>query len=194
MHDHPCLVDSADEVEYVSEQAASLLCQVCSQVVSQPVQLACENLVCASCCRRWIQVSGGVSCPCCYNHRLDDDTITLPSVIVLDLLATLRLSSTKCSRTTTARQYRKHKESNCQGHYEETSPFLVTAERILQRPITAPTQPVERQVAAHLVRRLMSESGDSVLKIPTRGQVMVGSIPNSIGSQLVTILYPTYSR
>ncbi len=163
----------------MSEQATCLLCHLCSEVVSQPVELECESLVCASCCCRWIQVSGGASCPCCYHHRLDDETITLPSAVVLDLPGTLRLSCTKCSRTTTARQYRKHREGDCQGHYEVTSPFLVTAENILQRPVTAPTQPVERRVAEHLVRRLMSESGDSVIRIPTKGQVrntMVGSI------------------
>jgi len=178
--DHPGFVDSPEEVEYVSEQATSLLCHLCSEVVSQPVELECESLVCASCCCRWIQVSRSVECPCCYRHQLDDTTINLPSVVVLDLLGTLRLSCNRCSRTTIARQYHKHKESNCQGHYEIVSPLQVTVENILQRPVTAPTQPVERRVAEHLVRRLMSESEDSVLRIPTRGQVRRISMVSSI--------------
>ena len=36
--------------------------------------------------------------------------------------------------------------------------------------MTAPTLPVEKQVAEHLVWRLMTESEDTVVRIPTRGQ------------------------
>ena len=66
-----------------------------------------------------------------------------------------------------------HKKSQCQGYYEVSSPPQVTAQHILQRPMTAPTRPVEKQVAQHLVRRLMSEINDTVVRIPTRGQVNI---------------------
>ena len=89
--------------------------------------------------------------------------------VVQDLLGTLRLSCTKCHMTTTAAQYRLHKNSQCQGHYEVSSPSQVTAQHILQRSIAAPTLPVEKQVAEHLVRRLMLECRDRVVRIPTRG-------------------------
>ena len=38
--------------------------------------------------------SGTVSCPCCYQHQLDDLTTSLPSAVVQDLLGTLKLSCT----------------------------------------------------------------------------------------------------
>jgi len=176
--DHPGFVDSPEEVEYVSEQATSLLCHLCSEVVSQPVE--CESLVCASCCCRWIQVSRSVECPCCYRHQLDDTTINLPSVVVLDLLGTLRLSCNRCSRTTIARQYHKHKESNCQGHYELVSPFQVTVENISPKASHSTYSASGKAGGKHLVRRLMSESEDSVLRIPTRGQVGSISMVSSI--------------
>ena len=167
----PHFVDSAEEVIYTSDQAATLLCPLCLEVLDQPIELACSNLVCANCCCKWIERSGTVSCPCCYYHQLDDLTMYLPSTVVQDLLGTLKLSCTKCHKTTTAAQYRLHKISLCQGHYEVSSPSRVTAQHILQRPTTAPTLPVEKQVAEHLVRQLMTESKDTVVRIPTRGQV-----------------------
>ena len=167
----PHFVDSAEEVIYTSDQAATLLCPICLEVLDQPIELACSNLVCGNCCCKWIERSGTLSCPCCYYHQLDDLTMYLPSTVVQDLLGTLKLSCTKCHKTTTAAQYRLHKISQCQGHYEVSSPSRVTAQHILQRPTTVPTLPVEKQVAEHLVWQLMTESKDTVVRIPTRGQV-----------------------
>ena len=61
VRDAPLYVDqSVEEVTYVSDQTASLQCLLCCGVVNQPVELACSNLVCASCCCNWIKVSGQV--------------------------------------------------------------------------------------------------------------------------------------
>ena len=153
------------------DQTANLLCPLCCGVLSQPVELACGNLVCANCCCKWIEVSGDVSCPCCYHHQLDNLTVGLPSAVVYDLLGAMKLSCSSCHQITTAQQYRVHRDSDCRGHYEVSSPSRVSARDILQRPATAPTLPVERKVAEHLVKRLMLESEDTVVRIPTRGQV-----------------------
>ena len=63
-----------------------------------------------------------------------------------------------------------HKESQCKGHCKISSPSHISAQEILLRPVTAPTQPVEK-VAENLVRRLMAENEDRIVKIPTKGQV-----------------------
>ena len=107
----PHFVDSAEEVIYTSDQAATLLCPLCLEVLDQPIELACSNLVCGNCCCKWIERSGTLSCPCCYYHQLDDLTMYLLSTVVQDLLGTLKLSCTKCHKTTTAAQYRLHKIS-----------------------------------------------------------------------------------
>ena len=173
VRNQPRFIDSQDEVEYTSsEQMANLLCPLCCGVLDQPVELACDRLVCASCCCRWIEVSGEVGCPCCYDHHLDHLTVRRPTAVIYDLLGSMKLSCSNCHRTATAQQYKLHQESHCHGHYEVSSLSRVSARDILQRPTTAPTLPVERRVAEHLMRRLLSESGDtSVLQIPTRGQV-----------------------
>ena len=172
MCDQPHFVESSDVV-YTTDQTSTLLCPLCCGVLNQPIELACGSLVCASCCSRWIEVSGQVSCPCCYQHDLHDLTIALPSAIVYDLLGDLKVVCSTCKMTTTARQYKLHLASHCQGHYELASPSRVSARDILQRPTTAPTLPVERRVAEHLVRRLLIESESTVVKIPTRGQVHI---------------------
>ena len=90
----PSFVDSAKEVMYTSHQAAILLCPLCLGVLDQPIELVCSNLVWASCCSKWIEKSGTVSCPCCSYHQLDNLTMFLPSTVVQDLLGTLRLACT----------------------------------------------------------------------------------------------------
>ena len=156
-------------MEYDSDQTKNLLCPLCSGVLNQPVELACGNLVCANCCCRWIHLSGGLACPCCYQHQLDSLTVGLPSGVVYNLLGDVKLVCKACKQTTTAAQYRLHKESQCKGHYE-ISPSRISAQEILSRPVTAPTQPVEN-VAENLVRRLMAENEEKIVKIPTKGQV-----------------------
>ena len=81
----PSFVDSAEEVIYTSDQDATVLCPLCLEVLDQPIELACSNLVCAICCTKWIERSGTVSCLCCSCHQLDDLSIFLPSTVVQDL-------------------------------------------------------------------------------------------------------------
>jgi len=67
MDDHPSFVDATEEV--VPEQTTNLLCPLYLRVLDKPVELACDSLdslVCASCCCRWIELSGKVSRPCCW--------------------------------------------------------------------------------------------------------------------------------
>ena len=149
---------------------SGLLCPLCLDVLDQPAKLACGALVCASCLCKWVGASGGRSCPCCYQHDLDELSVTLPSPVVNDLLRDLKMQCRECGHTTTAGQLSQHKASLCQDHFENTSsPSHLSVKDILDRPTTAPSLPVERQVAAHLVRRLLSS--ERVVTIPTRGQV-----------------------
>ena len=42
-----------------------LKCALCSNVLSQPLELTCSSLVCTKCLTECIAASGAVSCPCC---------------------------------------------------------------------------------------------------------------------------------
>ena len=74
---HPPYVDSTDDVQYLPEHVANILCPICCDILKQPIDLACGSLVCAHCCCRWIELSSKPSCPACYTHELDNLTIGL---------------------------------------------------------------------------------------------------------------------
>ena len=150
---------------------ANLVCPIFCDILNQPIELACGALVCAQCCCRCIQLSPQPSCPCCYSHDLDDNIISLPSAVVYEVLGSLKLVCGTCQHKTTAAQFKQHKASQCQGHYDIPSPSEISAQDILSRPVTVPTQPVERRLAEHLVWRLVTESEDRVVRILTRGKV-----------------------
>ena len=42
-----------------------LKCAVCSNILSQPLELQCGALVCVKCLQEWIAASGAMNCPCC---------------------------------------------------------------------------------------------------------------------------------
>ncbi|KAL5478013.1 hypothetical protein EMCRGX_G024888 [Ephydatia muelleri] len=56
-----------------------LKCALCSNVLSQPLELKCSVLVCTKCLTECIAASGAVSCPCCP----DDDVRPASNAILL---------------------------------------------------------------------------------------------------------------
>ena len=92
----------------------------------------------------------------------------LPSGVVYSLFGDVKLVCKACKQTTTATPYGLHKESKCKKHYE-ISPSRISTQEIVSRPVIALTQPVEK-VAENLVRRLIAENEDRIVKIPTKGQ------------------------
>ena len=45
---------------------SELECSICLGVLTQPMQLPCDRLVCATCLFEWIHVAAA-RCPCCYS-------------------------------------------------------------------------------------------------------------------------------
>ena len=62
---------------YTDEQLTHLTCSICYSIVSQPIELGCNSLVCAACCQEWLEVSGDTYCPVCYHRQLEKATIML---------------------------------------------------------------------------------------------------------------------
>ena len=101
----PCGLSPAAAVEYfkslappshhspevcLAEDSSAGECVLCRSFLREPVELACGVMVCCNCCCRWVEVSNALACPCCYDHSLDHDTVTAPS-IVMGLLSNTRL-------------------------------------------------------------------------------------------------------
>ena len=145
-------------------------CVLCRSFLREPVELACGVMVCCNCCCRWVEVSNALACPCCYDHSLGRDTVTAPSSIVMGLLSNIRLKCLKCHAQLPAHAMEKHVEQDCS--FDPRTPSKVSAAEILNRPLSATSQPVEKQVTEHLVRRLLSQTPDSgVATMQTRGRV-----------------------
>lgn len=63
-------------------------CPLCCNVLCEPVQLDCGEIVCSGCCHQWVEAASQPSCPCCYRgHPFTPASIRqAPSIIttVLD--------------------------------------------------------------------------------------------------------------
>ena len=164
-----------DKVPLYESESSQLSCPICCTVLDQPVELACGSIICASCCRQWIQHSqtSTVSCPSCYDHQLSSASIRPSPSLVLTLLADLVLHCTRCGKLVTTNQYTRHLNSNCESFSRPVvnSPSKVTLKDVLTRPVSTPATPMERKVTEHLVRRLLDEGTGEVIRVPTRGQV-----------------------
>ena len=176
------LFPAMDRPEHqLTEVSCDLSCPICCIVLDRPLQLACGNVVCFDCCYKYISsaTSRPITCLCCYHHHLEPATISAPPSMVLNLLSGLLVTCGRgCGRLVRANLYIKHCESKCVGfyHQEVNSPSKMTLRDVLSKPTNLPPTPVEKKVTQHLVRRLLDESPQQVIRVPTRGQVSAHSV------------------
>ncbi len=132
------------------------------------------------CCKSWVQFhcSHTLSCPSCYDQRLDSTHISAPPDMVVSLLQGLLVHcKRRCGKIVRVENYHKHLQGQCSSHYHLSvdSPSKLTIGEVLSRPSASPATPAEVKVAGHLVRKLMdhgsSSSSEGVVKVQTRGQV-----------------------
>lgn len=136
---------------------------ICHKILHQPIQLACGNVVCASCCKQFIHnlyVHGSESlcCPCC--HPFTPNSIQAPSKVLLNILDGLMITCTKCNNAVRARHHTAHLDADCK---EYTHPIPTHSSTISPTP--------EERVST-IVRRMLSESKDgATLSLSTSGKV-----------------------
>ena len=66
-HDNCPPVASQNSLSVLSQ----LKCQLCSNLLTQPLELPCSALVCTKCIVEWVAATGAEKCPCCS----DDDPL-----------------------------------------------------------------------------------------------------------------------
>ena len=65
---------------------SELECSICLGVLTQPMQLPCDRLVCATCLIKWIHVTAA-RCPCCYSSaRLECKLVNPAPKLIQQLL------------------------------------------------------------------------------------------------------------
>ena len=83
-----------------------LKCALCSNVLSQPLELTCSALVCTKCLTECIAASGAVSCPCCSDNDLSH--VRPASSAILLLLSDVRRHCAACNRDIRIGDYEGH--------------------------------------------------------------------------------------
>ncbi len=149
-----------------SSHTNTLTCCICLGLLNRPVQLSCDNLICANCCCESIRQSHSLDCPCCNTHTLSRHCFTI--------------SSEDANQAIKVHNYEHHLACDCKGFYEEFNPppSKVTLHDVLSKPATLPTTETEMKATSHLVRRVMNQQectsqASSVVSIPTGGQVRI---------------------
>ncbi len=106
--------------EYVfppnSTLKTDLECPVCCDILHQPIQLSCSNVVCATCCKQWVESAVALSCPCCYNDHTF--TINPPPSVLINLLGNQLITCSKCSKVVKAKEHTMHISSACKEYYQ----------------------------------------------------------------------------
>ena len=165
----PSYIKAHSEMEHV-------LCPLCTEVLSCPIETECGSVLCADCLRKWVQVSASQSCPCCYTNGFSEAHIRPPSIVVTNLLKSLLVKCEKpeCCRVIRAELYSSHLQSGCKEYFDGSvnSPSKVTIGEILAKETSNPVTPAEKKVAEKLIKRMMADSPDpNIVHVQTRGQV-----------------------
>ena len=119
-----------------------LKCALCSNILSQPLELQCGALVCVKCLQEWIAATGAVNCPCCSEDGplVSSHVRRAPGVILL-LLSDVLVNCTDCSRDIKAGDY--------EGH--DCVPSLT---------------PEEKQAAGLLKRAISTSTDKGIIQLP----------------------------
>eukprot|EP00731_Ephydatia_muelleri_P010008 Em0005g594a len=83
-----------------------LKCALCSNVLSQPLELTCSALVCTKCLTECIAASGAVNCPFCSDNDLSH--VRPASNAILLLLSDVRRHCAGCNRDIRSGDYEGH--------------------------------------------------------------------------------------
>ena len=98
----------ASNPQYLGTIHPSLVCVMCMDVLQSPVELPCNQYICASCCINSVRVSASTQCPCCYDCNLAENMPRKPPHVVCELLAGLLLECSECHTSVQANSYQAH--------------------------------------------------------------------------------------
>ena len=65
--------------DHSSYSLQGIHCDICMEILEQPIQLECDHLVCLHYCCTWLEVSHAKSCPCCSCSDLQPNHTTSSS-------------------------------------------------------------------------------------------------------------------
>ncbi|KAL5502641.1 hypothetical protein EMCRGX_G009446 [Ephydatia muelleri] len=127
-----------------SSVLSQLKCQLCSNLLTQPLELPCSALVCTKCIVEWVAATGAENCPCCSDDGpLLSSRIRPASNLILLLLADILVHCVSCSRDVKADAYEAHKCTTSLTPIEERE--AVVQSQPVQKRVSCISQQEEHQ-------------------------------------------------
>ena len=163
----------ASNPQYLGTIHPSLVCVVCMDVLQSPVELPCNQYICASCCINSVRVSASTQCPCCYDCNLAENMPRKPPHVVCELLAGLLLECSECHTSVQANSYQAHL-NGCTGgsRVVPDPPSCLTIREVLDAPADSSVTPLEVKAAGQVIQRMIhQEDSGHVIRVPTKGKV-----------------------
>lgn len=151
------------------------VCKHCKNVVNGPVELPCKENICSECCIDLLRSNiNDLTCLCCkQQHPLTPPTFQAPSPLTAKLLNQLviRCDRRLCTKTVHLQDLKEHIESGCSSKCTTAASATLTVEQILDQPIGIPPTRVEVETAGYLVRKIIQQTRDPSISLPTGGCV-----------------------
>ena len=144
----------------------SLTCKLCKSGVCNPVEvLPCKSLTCCSC------LLGHVSkdmdtfhCPgCSEDHSCVESSFTNISPVAEKMILDILVKCEKCLQAVKLCTIKTPCEQHIQGNIECSD--------VLSRPLESQPTAMEKKMASNVVTRLLHQNNDTVVTLPTGGQV-----------------------
>ena len=127
---------------------SELECSICLGVLTQPMHLPCDRLVCSTCLVEWIHLSAA-RCPCCHSTApLECKDVNPASMLIQQLLHDVMVVCGTCKSSVKAISY----DSHC----------CTTVQR------------QEMQLVSKVLHQMLNANKENCIQIPTGGTVSIG--------------------
>ncbi len=147
---------------------ANMTCSCCHLAANRPVEvLPCKSLVCYQCCVSLITTSeASFGCPGCLGrHEHAPCSFSKPSPIIERMLNEVTVRCELCNINVKLEIL----NNNCKYHAQSRQ--HLTLEDVVNHPLEATPSRLETQVAAKVVSRMLRQSDDGTVTLPTGGRV-----------------------
>ncbi len=139
-------------------------CPICLEIVNKPIELKeCNNLVCADCLCKCLEISRTPSCPCCHlDHLYDLNLITSPPEVTLKAIGSIEVTCCACTKQGLLKYHKAHFDSKCEcTHFK---PVPLCPSDLLIRPQEMSLTPLEEKLQSSFIKRSMHHSQTLVVK------------------------------
>ena len=147
----------------------NFLCCSCHMVVNRPLELTpCRNLICMKCCLPLIK-SNEFTCPgCTLVHDSSISNINTIAPLIQTMICNIQFQCLKCNKVVRLDDATDHDQSECSSF---TISLPLTVEDVLHQPLESEPTKLEQLAAVNVVQRMMTNTSDSTVTLPTGGHV-----------------------